>query len=344
MKTLSLYLIILSVVFSILFCSGCVDSLEPAGPAEYVNPDYPSDLFGYASISSQFAGAFYYLDRVYILDRLSQAVISFSASDPNLADPDSLVHKDTLQLGIPPGISCFDESSSSLIISHDVSNDIYILDPSSSEPPRLFYETESVITSIFPVENGASIIVCFLGPEWLVRKINTTTGAVENEFSTGWPITRAAISVDETRLLLSNSGRKYLIEIDADSFEKLDSIPMPERVGPFLYNTSGNIVVFNQYTIHPRVFLLHGQNKSILNVLETINPYKYCSLMPGTDVVLAPRKSDNRVSVLNTDNMVFAPSIFCFTYADIAFSSPSNQWIFVFCKSLRRAYVFENEL
>ncbi len=336
-------IVVLSVLFSILICAGCVDSLEPAGLAEYENPEYPSSLFGYAAINSQFSGVFYYQERVFVLDKTNQAAISFSVSDPNLEDPDSLVHKDTLQLGISPGFSCFDESSASLYLSHSVSNDLYVMDITTTEPPRLLYENESIITSIFSVENGASIIICLLGPEWAVKKINANTGAVENEFSASWPITRAAISVDDNRLLLSNSSMKYLIEIDANSFEKVDSIPMPERIGPFLYNTSGNIVVFNQYTIRPSAYLIDGQSKSVLNYIRTINPYKTCFLMPGTDVVLAPRRSDNRVSVLNTENMIFAPSMFCFSYPDLAISSPSNQNILVFCKSLGRAYVYENE-
>ncbi len=321
-----------------------MDALVPAGPAQYENPEYPSDLLGYAVIPAQFTDGFIHNERVYVLDGINQTMISFSVSDPNLAIPESLVVKDTLQLGFAPGVSCFDRYTETLFISNSVSNDIYRLPVSSSDPPELLYQCESILTEIFPVDNGNSLLICFLGPEWLVRRINAVSGEVENEFSTGWPIGRAALSVDGGKLLLSNSARKYLFEIDTQSFIRTDSIPFPERIGPFLYNTSDNIVVFNQYTIHPRIYLIDGDTRLIADVIESINPYKHCFLMPGTDVVLAPRRSDNRVSVLNSDNMIFAPSIFCFSYSEMAFSSPDNDFIIVLSDSPGRAYVYEKSL
>ncbi len=328
----------------IVFLTGCVDALEPAGPAQYENPDYPSEYLGYALIPVSFTDGFVHQGRVYITDRTSQMILSFSASDPNLGIPEDPVEMDTLFLGFPPGKSCFDRFSETLYISNDVSNDVYRLPLSLTEPPELLHECESIVTKMFTVNNGNSLLICFFGPEWLVRSINTVTGQVENEFETGWPVSRAALSVDETRLLLNNSGRKYLIEIDATTFQKLDSIPVPERISPFLYNTSGNIVVFNQYTIHPRVYLIDGETKAITDIIESVNPYKYCFLMPGTDVVLAPRRSDNRISVLNSENMIFAPSLFCFSYAERVFSSLDNGHIIVLCDSPGRAYVYENPI
>jgi len=334
----------LFVLLSLVLFSSCVDALEPAGPAQYVNPDYPSDLFGYTAIPAMFEDGFIHQQTVYIIDRASQSVISFSSIDPNLANPDSLVRKNTLELGFLPGASCFDSNSETLFVSDGSTNDIYRLSLSGGGVPQLICSGKSIITSLYPVENGSSLIVCFLGPEWLARKIDAVTGQVEKEYSTNWPITRTALSVDETRLLLSNPGREYLIEINTDTFVRADSIPMPERVGPFLYNTSGNIVVFNQYTIKPRVYLIDGETRSILDVVECINPYKHCFLMPGTDVVLAPRRSDNQVSVLNTENMIFAPSIFCFNYAEAVFSAPGNDCIVVLCDTPGRAYVYSNAI
>ncbi len=336
MLTSSLFLLFLS--------SGCVDALVPAGPAQYENPDYPSEYVGYALIPAQFTDGFCYQGRVYILDALEQMMISFSASDPNLAIPEEPAEMDTLLLGFSPGKSCFDEFTETLFISTDDSYEIYRLPLFGGGSPQLLHQSESTVTSIFPVDNGESLLICFFGPEWLVRKINATTGAVEGEYATEWPIGRAALSVDGSRLLLNNSAKSYIIEIDVSSLAKIDSIPLPERCGPFLYNTSGNVVVFNQYTINPRVYLFDGETKSTLDVIESINPYKFCFLMPGTDVVLAPRRSDNRISVLNSDNMIFAPSLFCFNYAEMVFSSLDNSYIIVLSDNPRRAHIYENSL
>ncbi len=344
MKAFTNFTAVSAVLLLLVLFSGCVDALEPTGPAQYVNPDYPSNLFGYTAIPAMFEYGFIYQQTVYILDRTSQFVISFSSTDPNLANPDSLVQKDTLALGFYPGASCFARSTETLFVSDGNTKDIYRLSLSGGGTPELLCANESSITSLYSIDSGSSLVVSFIGPEWLVRKINAVTGQVEKEYSASWPITRTALSVEGDRLLLSNSSREYLIEINTDTFERTDSIPMPERIGPFLYNTSGNIVVFNQYTIKPRVYLIDGDTRSKLDVVECINTYKYCFLMPGTDVILAPRRSDNRVSVLNTENMIFAPSIFCFNYAEAVFSAPGNDCVVVLCDTPGRAYVYSNAI
>ena len=326
----------------LLLQSGCVDSVEPAGPAQYVNPDYPSDLRGYALIPSTFSDAFIDQGRVYVLDRTFQMMVSFSASDPNLAIPESLVVKDTLLLGIPPSHAAFCPEKDVLFFAHDSNNDIYRLNDIHSGTPSLLYVSESIVTDILPVDNGNSLVICFLGPEWSARKIDSSTGEIQGEYQTNWPINEASVSPDGSRILLSNSAAEYLLEIDTETMQQTDSIPVPERIGTFLYNTSGDIIVFNQYTIHPRVYLFDKDSREIIDIVECINPYRVCSLIPGTDVVLAPRRSDNRISVLNTENMVFAPSIFCFNYAEMAFSANDGEIIVVLSDSPGRAYIYED--
>jgi len=335
-KAIAITVVILS------FCSACMDSVEPAGPAQYENPEYPSEYRGYALIPTTFSDVFFNSGRIFVIDRSSQMMFSFSADDPNLADPDSLVHKDTLHLGFPAGLASFDSSSGFLFITDDISNDIYLLEDIYSGTPQLLVSSESLITEIFPIDQGSSLLVCFLGPEWLVRKIDTLTGQVQAEYSTGWPITRAALSSEEDRLLLSNSGRKYLIEIDTNSFQRTDSISLVERTGPFLYNSSGDIVLFNQYSVAPRVSLFDADTHELLYTVECINPYKVCSLIPGTDTVLAPRRSDNKVSVLNSETMIFAPSVFCFSPADLVFVTDDRELMIVASDNPGRIHVFEN--
>ena len=321
---------------------GCVDSLEPAGLAQYENPEYPSDLRGYALVSSTFSDAFFHRGRVYVLDNTFQMMTSFSASDPNLAVPESLVVKDTLLLGVSPGHATFCPEKEVLFFADYSQNDIYRLDDIQSGSPSLVYSCESIVTDIFPVDNGNSLIICFLGPEWAARKIDSSTGEIQGEYQANWPINEASVSPDGSRILISNSSAKYLLEIDTETMQQTDSIPLPERIGTFIYNTSGNIVVFNQYTIHPRVYLLDENSREIIDIVECINPYRVCSLIPGTDVVLAPRRSDNRISVLNTENMIFAPSIFCFNYAEMAFSADNGEIIIVLSDSPGRVYIYEN--
>lgn len=325
-----------------LLC-GCMDPISPAGSGQYENPDYPDILRGYDPLPASIAGVFHTDHRIYILVR-DGLMYSFQDDDPYLAIPESLVVKDTLLLGITPGLTEFAPFIGTLFISNEITNDIYRLTDLRTGTPEFITGCESILTEMFSVDNGASLILCFLGPEWLARKVNAVTGEVQAEYSTAWPITRAALSTDGERLLLGNSGKQYLIELGIDNMQQIDSFPLPERAGPFVYNTSGNIVVFNQYTIKPRVYLFDGQTKEILETIECINPYQSCSLMPGTDVVLAPRRSDNKVSVLNSANMVFAPSISCFSFPDMVFASENNELVIVVSDSPGRIYIYENDL
>ncbi len=325
------------------FFPACMDPVEPEGTAQYENPDYPSDLFGYTPAPTTISDIFCTSGRVYLVDRGTQSLISFRADDPNLTLPDSLVPSDTLSLGFSPGKAVFDQSSDVLFLTDRVTNFVYRLDDITSGSPELISSSEFIVTDLFPVDQGSSLLVCFLGPEWLVRKLNAETGEIEGEYSTDWPITRAALSVGEDHLLLSNSGLNYLIEIDAATLQRTDSIPLPERPGPFLYNSSGNIVLFNQYVIHPVIYLFDGESGELLNKMESINSYKTCSLLPGTNTVLAPRRSDSRISVLNTETMIFAPSLFCFSYAERAIATPDGQLIVVFSDNPGRVYIFFNQ-
>ena len=118
---------------------------------------------------------------------------------------------------------------------------------------------------------------------------------------------------------------------------------LSERPGSFLYNTSGNIVVFNQYSVDPRVFLYDGNSGELIEQISSINPYKACDLIPGTDLVIAPRRSDNRVSILDSRNLIFAPSLFCLQYPSLAFSTQDGQTIIVLSINAGRVYAYSHQ-
>lgn len=319
---------------------GCVDSVEPAGPGQYQNPDYPSELIGYASVSAAFTGAFDYQGRIFVMNQESNLMESFSLDDPNLNMSSIPVEKDTLVLGFTPGAFALDRASGTLFLESRDDYGVYGLQlPDGS--PWVVKESQSIITGLH-MSDGA-LIICYLGPEWLARKVNPATGDVLGEFSTGWPITRTALSPDGGMLLLSNSGKEFLLIVDPETMSLEDTVHTPERIGTFLVNTEGNIVLFNQSNIHPAVYLFSGQTGEELYFSSIVNPYLTCSLIPGTDVVIAPRRSENRVSILNSQNMIFAPSIPCFQYADIAFATEDSQNIIVLTDTPGRVYVYSHQ-
>lgn len=343
MKTLSDYSRYLGFFLIVtLLLSACTDSIEPAGLAQYVNPEYPSAIIGYAAISAVFSGAFSFNGRVYVLDREADIIESFSLSDPYLNMYPTPVTKDTLSLGFHPGNYALDRSAGTLYLEDTQSHSIYRIQLPDGFPEPV-YSTESFITELFLADGNTSLVICFLGPEWLVRKIDIATGSNLGEYETGWPISRAAISQDAGKLLVSNSTKQFLLEIDMTTMELSDTLHLTEKPGPFTYNTSGNIVVFNQYSIDPRVFLYKGSTGEMLNEISTINPYKTCCIIPGTDIIVAPRRSDCRISILNSVNMIFAPSIYCMQYSNLAFSTEDGEFIIVLTDALGRVYVYSHQ-
>ncbi|MCK5035912.1 MAG: hypothetical protein KAS73_08480 [Candidatus Sabulitectum sp.] len=326
----------------LIFASSCVDSVEPAGTAQYSNPEYPSLLKGYAVITAKFSGVFALDGRVYVLDGEAEIIESFSLSDPRLNMNPSPVEKDTLPLGFDPGNYALDRVSEVLYLEDAHGKDIYRIQLPDGTP-ELLYQNESFISELFLTDGNSNLVICFLGPEWLARKIDVLTGSTLGEFETGWPITRAAMSFDSGKLLLSNSSKQFLLEVDVATMQLADTLYLEERPGPFTFNTSGNIVLFNQYSIKPVVYLYDGNSGELLHELPATNPYQICDVIPGTDVIIAPRRSETRVSILNSDNMIFAPSIYCMQYADLAFSTEDGQTIIVLTDNPGRVYIYSHQ-
>jgi len=333
------YSLLLSFVFAF---TGCVDALEPAGPGQYENPDYPSALLGYCAIPTNFDGAFSLEGRVYVLFGVSGILESFSLSDPNLDLLGSPVEKDTLVLGFQAGNFVLDQFSGWLYVEDIQGSGIYRVQLPDGVP-EFVCPSESVITAVFLDQSSTSLIICYFGPEWLARKIDISTGAIQGEFHTGWPITRAAMSQDSGKLMLSNSGKEFLLEVDVSTMELADTLHLTERPGPFVYNSSANIVVFNQYSIRPRVYLYDGSTYLLIQEISSINPYQICNIIPETDVVIAPRRSENRLSVLNSANMVFAPSIYCFQSPDFVFSTENGEYIIILNEVPGMVYVYSHQ-
>ncbi len=326
----------------LLLLVACTDSVSPAGMAQYVNPEYPSTLTGYAVISSLISGGFTIDGRVYILDTEADILESFSLEDNYLDLTPFPVTKDTLHLNFRPGKFVLN-SVSGIVFIENISEGSIFRVQLPDQAPELIYDSESIISDMFLAEGNSSLVVSFLGPEWLVRKIDVSTGSILGEFATEWPITRSAISTDGQKLLVSNSSKNYLLEIDVNTMELIDTLHLTERSGPFIYNNSGNIVVFNQYSIDPKVFLYDGNNRELIDEISSINPYRECDIVPGTDVVIAPRRTDNRISILNSQNLVFAPSLFCLQSADLAFSTQDGQTIIVLSKNAGRVYIYSHQ-
>ncbi len=328
------------IVFS-LVVSGCIDENSPAGLAQYENPDYPSDFVGFASISTSFANIFSYSGRVYVVEDNTQLIESFSLTDPNLNDPQEPVLKDTVLLSHSFGQSIFNIDDGLLYALESGSNDVYSVDISNGTS-EFIASNSSYITGMFFGYDG-SLVLSYLLPENGVIKLDKLTGNELGFCELDWAVSRSAMSPDGRSLLVNNSSKSFLLEIDVETMQIRDTLFLDERTGPFIYNTSNNIIVFNQHSTSPNVALYNGSTKKLITRISTINPYKVCSLIPGTDIVIAPRRSENRVSILNTQNMIFAPSLECTQYADLAFSTADGQTIVIAIDSPGRVLVYSHQ-
>ena len=332
---------VLGILLFSLLVSGCIDENSPAGVAQYENPDYPSDYIGFASISSSFANVFSYNGRVYVVEDKALLIESFSITDPNLSDSQEPVLKDTVLLDHSFNKSIFNLGDGFLYALDSATNDVYSVNISNGMSDFLASNSSYITGMYFGYDE--SLVLSYLLPENGVIKLDRLTGEELGFCELDWAVSRSAMAPDGRSLLVNNSSMNFLLEIDIETMEVVDSLLLGERTGPFIYNISNNIIVFNQHTTSPNVSLYNGSTKELITSISTVNPYKTCSLIPGTDIVIAPRRSENRVSILNTQNMIFAPSLECSQYADLAFSTADGQTIVIATDSPGRVLIYSHQ-
>ena len=162
------------------------------------------------------SGGFTIDGRVYILDKEADILESFARSDDNFDMRSFPVTKDTLLLNFRPGSFVLNKSSGTVFVENTGENSIYKIQL-PDQLPELFYDSDSYISNMFLADGNSSLVVSFLGPEWLEREIDISTGSILGEYATGWPITISAITADAQKLLVSNSSKEYILDIDVSS-------------------------------------------------------------------------------------------------------------------------------
>lgn len=291
---------------ALLVVSGC-DEMNPAGTAEYENPDYPSlekGIFycGHDPVDCCFAP---HSSVVWIS---VPALNSFIWKDVSKAIVNP-AFSDTMALRFPPGLLAAPKQGKFIFTSPVGSADIYMVDTEEFSVEKVYSSDSSVSTMELSPE-GDVLYLGSQGAPWHVEAVSTDTWKLLAWFATDWSVNRLEVSGDNTLLAISNSGTQEIIVIDAEDLAPRDTLFMPMRIGTMSFtDDSQSLVVLDATQIDPCMVKIDIQSGAELFRSSPSNIYLTNCRIQGSNTLLLPRNSEDRISVLNMDNMIFAPSL-----------------------------------
>jgi hypothetical protein len=291
---------------AILAATGC-ESVNPAGTAQYENPEYPSEQKGFFYCGQDpFSMAFAPGTTVLWISDPSNGRLFYRDVSKALVNP---LYADTLVLPFTPGIIAAPHSGPVLYLTEKSTGNLYGLNTQTLVYQRLY----TAQASIFVMElshDGSVLYMGSQGAPWGVEAASTVSWDQMAFFPLDWPVNRLAVASDGSRIAAGNSGRMEITLHAHQSLALLDTLHMPMRTGAMSFTMdSGSLVVLDASSMRPYMVKLNLETGEFDSVSRPYNAYQTCVRIPGTNTLLLPRRSEARVSVLNMDNMIFAPSL-----------------------------------
>lgn len=297
--------IITATVF-ILTGLSCTE-INPAGPGTHTNPAYPDSEKGYFFCGQDPAGCVFApgTSTVWISDpasgRLFYRDVSMAIVNPLLVD--------TLHVGFSPEILVAPSSGHRMYASESGGRTVFMIDTEELSFEKVYISCSSVYT----MELSSDGSVLFLGSQgapWHVESVSTESFQQIAYHDTDWPVYRLEVSPDNSFAAVGNSGRKEILILDFDSLLPVDTLHMPMRTGTmaFLQNSS-RLVVLDASGNSPYMIKADAETGEEISRFRPYNSYLVNSRIKGTNTLLLPRSQDERVSVLDMESMIFAPSL-----------------------------------
>ncbi|MCD4708802.1 MAG: hypothetical protein K8S62_13800 [Candidatus Sabulitectum sp.] len=329
-------------VLLLLLLSGCElrSTLEPTVP-DYENPDYPDAIRGAVLINYCYAEDFAvsgngywvfaanrvrrYIDKTYVSDGpTSPGRIFYPASFPYTDRPNRLV------------ASYFGDR---LYCNFADRNSIYIIDTETMEE-TLLCESEDNITELYLDEFDESVIAVYFSiPQ--VDRFNGFTGELEGSCSLPWPPIHSSLSPDKKTLAVFGVPSYQTILIDLSTMSVISTVEVDHSVTTFSYSGDGNyLVFFIGGSYKPRVNRYRISDETWWGWQECNRFYTHSHPVPGTACVAACRHNHEWLSVINAENMVFAPPLECPGALWGVEASDSGERVFVMTRWLHRITVF----
>lgn len=290
----------------LLTITSCTE-INPAGPGIYINPAYPDSEKGYF-FCGQNPGECVFApgtSTVWISVPPSTGLfyrdVSKAVVNPFLVD--------TLHLHFTPDLLVAPPSGPYIYTTVSGGNDVVEIDTEELSYKRV-YSSSSSIYSMKISSDGSVMFLGSQGAPWHVEAVSTDSFEQLASIDTDWPVHRLEVAPDNSLVAIANTSRTDIVVLDFHSLLPVDTLLMPMRTGTmsFLQNST-QLVVLDASASKPymiKVDILTGEE---LFRSRPLNSYLINCRMTGTNTLLLPRNQDERVSVLNMENMVFAPSL-----------------------------------
>ncbi len=316
--------IFLLIVCFMLCAIGCT-ATSPAGSSEYENPPYSDLLKGYFYCGEDpFAAVFSNgSSTVWISEPVNQRIwykdVSEALVNPNVCD--------TLQVDFSPGLLVSPLAGNEIYVTHHNYNDLYSVNTETLRWKKV-YTSDSSIKTIQLSSDGETLYLGSSGIPWQLESVSTTTWEQISSVSIDWPVLRLALSPDDKIVAVANSGRNEIYLFDTDDLSPMDTLSLPMRIGTMSFSSdSRSIVALDAASSRPYMVRVSSETGRLEYSSRPLNSYLVSQRIPGTNTLLLPRNQDERVSVLNMDNMIFANSI------------PQSNRIGAICVSQDRDYI-----
>jgi len=293
---------------SLTLISVCCVSNNPAGTARYENPAYSDELKGYFFCGEDPAFAAFAAGGSSVVwisepanNRLWYKDVSKAIVNPLICD--------TLTVDFSPGLIAVPPAGDFIFVCSYNSNGVYAVNTETLKWERVFTNTSSVKTMQLS-SDGNTLYLGSLGSPWHIEAVSTSNWSSITGVSMEWPVLRLALSPDNSLLAAGNSGLSEILLFDASDLSPIDTLFMPMRVGTMAFTSdSENLVVFDAASDRPLIVRMN-----VATGEEEYRSTSYCSYLEnerihGSNTLLLPRNQDESISVLNMDNMIFAPSI-----------------------------------
>gem|GEM_PF-5283496 len=293
--------ITLTICLTALLLASCGDA--PTDPG-YTNPDYPSHLDRIIPASGRPSGI-----AISDLNGLAYVpapqnkciyVVSAMAREP----------VDTLPLENIPNLVTSVAGTGEIWVSVWPDSFIYVIDASTSSITHTVDTRDMGIMSLVSSPDGAFVFAGCVDNKAL-HIFRTSDYSTEAVFNLDWAPTIMAVSPDGERLYVANDSKKEIQEIILSdmSLGTLYS-DLPETMRLIASSPDGkSLLLFGRRNYDPRMFVLRLSDGQITDEQRTRQLYDSAVLIPGTGTLLLVRNGENRISVLNTENLIFAPTL-----------------------------------
>lgn len=289
-----------------LSLAGCI-SINPAGNAQYENPSYASEVKGYFYCGEDpFSATFSPGGSVVWISDPPNSRIWYKDVSKAVVNPFIC---DTLLLDFSPGLMVAPSTGNHIYVCHYNSNDVYLICTETLKWRKVYTNSSSIKTMQLSYDGG-TLYLGSLGSPWHIEAVSTSNWVQLSSVSTDWPVLRLELSPDNSLLAAGNSGRYDIHLFNAENLSPVDTLFMPMRTGTIAFSSdSRSLVVLDAASHSPYLVKIDIDTGEEVFSSRPYNSYLVSQRIPGTNTLILPRNQDERISILNMDNMIFAPSI-----------------------------------